>query len=89
MKSLMRGYSEAYAEDMDFLNNIIWPKVYKLAFCHDSISCMKYPASHPFPVKRGSDFEHVGQVFDGNGLARAEHIALLKKTPVNKDCTPH
>lgn len=76
-------------QDMDFLNIHVWPLVEsKYAFCSDSVSCDRYPSSHPFPVTRGSDWGHVGQVFDGAGKPRTLDIELLKRYPTNANCIP-
>ena len=87
MASLMAGYGAGYHMDMNFLNKVIWPKVQGFAYCHDSVSCKKYPGGHPFPVVR-QGYEHIGQVFNGKGVARASDINVLKKSKVNKDCVP-
>ena len=57
-----------------------------MAFCHDSVSCDKFPRSFPFPVARGADYEHVGQVFDGEGNGRQHDIDKLQESGVNKKC---
>ncbi|ESO10800.1 hypothetical protein HELRODRAFT_167299 [Helobdella robusta] len=52
--------SSSYMSDMDFLNEKIWPRVSKHAFCTDSVSCGRYPNSFPFTEPR-KNFEHIGQ----------------------------
>ncbi len=55
-----QGYREGYMEDIAFMTNAIWPRVNRVAFCHDSVSCAKWVNAFPFPVqRRGAEF--VGQ----------------------------
>ena len=61
-EDLMRPYSENYMEDMEFLNSIVWPLFQENdAYCLDSVSCDKYPSSHPFTLSRKNS-EHIGMV---------------------------
>ena len=83
----MAGYGAGYLQDMSFLERDVWPRVRHVAFCHDSYSCRKYPASHPFPVSRRGA-EHLGQVHDQFSVGRADDIDVLNRTPVNADCVP-
>ena len=87
MAALMKGYGTGYLVDMNFLGKVVWPKVKGSAYCHDSVSCKKYPGGHPFPVVR-QGYEHIGQVFDANGIGRAGDMKILKRSKVNKDCVP-
>ena len=48
------------------------PYVSQLA--HDAYTCHKHPNSKPFPTKRPADFQHVGQVFFGDGTPRQGDI---------------
>ena len=73
---------------MHFLNKHLWPLIKHDAYCSDSYSCSKYQNSHPFPVKRSNDWEHVGQVFDGNGVPRQSDIDIIKNGKLNSDCVP-
>jgi len=81
----MYRYGNGYIEDMNFLGRYVWPRVQTVAYCHDSFSCRKYPASHPFPVERQGT-EHLGQVYDEFSVGRADDINIIKRTPVNVDC---
>lgn len=82
---MMRRYGSGYVEDMYFLRRDIWPKVTHVAYCHDSFSCMRYPASHPFPVARVGT-EHLGQVYDEFSLGRKGDMDIIHRTPVNYKC---
>ncbi len=82
-KEMMRGYNDAYIQDMNFLNRKVWPKVKSNAYCSDSISCDKWPSSHPFPVtKNGPEF--LGAVYDGNGEQVHEDAEII----LNPMCVP-
>jgi len=84
---MMMGYRTAYIQDMQFLANAIWPLVQsRAAYCHDSVSCLNWPASHPFPVARIGT-EHLGQVFDAFGNARDEDLHLLLEHRPIPQCT--
>ena len=87
-REMMNGSRADYLEDMKFLNSVIWPKVQNDAYCSDSVSCLKYPASHPFPVPR-HEYEHVGQVYSDQDLGRPGDIEILKQAGENPNCTPH
>ena len=83
----MRRGREDYLEDMNFLNNVIWPRVQHDAYCLDSVSCTSYPSSHPFPVKRHA-YEHVGEVYGPNDLGRSIDLDILRQAGENVDCVP-
>ena len=78
-QKMMRNIGRGYIDDTNFLNKEVWPKVKDAAYCHDSVSCRNYPRSYPFPVARGADYEHIGQVFDGKGKGRQGDIDILKR----------
>jgi len=82
----MSPYGAGYIQDMNFLGQRVWPRVRNVAYCHDSFSCQKYPASHPFPVARQGT-EHLGQVYDQFSVGRPGDINKLKITQVNANCT--
>ncbi len=46
---------------------IIWRSVHTRAYCHDSVSCWKMEASHPFPV-RSQQGEYLGRTYGPYGL---------------------
>jgi hypothetical protein len=77
MKSLLEQamLSNDYLEDMDFLNNKIWPLASKDVLQHDSFSCDKFGAK-PFPIPRVG-LEHVGSVYI-DGEMRQKDVELLK-----------
>ena len=83
----MSRYGAAYIEDMHFLARDVWPRVQRVAYCHDSYSCRRYPSSHPFPVRRHGS-EHLGEVYDQLSVGRQGDIGILLKAPVNWDCVP-
>ena len=86
-REMMHGSRTDYLEDMNFLNSYIWPKVQNSAYCSDSVSCLQFPSSHPFPVPRHG-YEHVGQVVSEHELGRPLDISILKQAGENPDCTP-
>ena len=81
----MSRHTAGYIQDMRFLGREVWPRVKNVSYCHDSFSCRKYPASHPFPVPRQGT-EHLGQVFDQFSVGRSNDVDRIRKTPVNLDC---
>ena len=54
----------------------VWPKpeVRGSNLAHDAYTCTKYPNSRPFPTRRPLDYQHVGQVFWGDGRPRQDDI---------------
>ena len=83
----MFGYRDDYIQDMKFLIDIVWPRVQTKAFCSDSVSCDKFPSSHPYPVARHG-YEFVGEVYDAQGLRRPGDVTLLRQAGVNDLCDP-
>jgi len=88
MPTLVRKWSnrDEYMGDLDFLNTQIWTRsqVKSSQMAHDAYSCHKYPNSKPFPTRRPPDFQHVGQVFFGDGKPRMPDITdflLTNKAP--------
>ena len=73
---------------MQFLGDKVWPLMKDHAYCSDSYSCLDYKSSHVFPIARSQLWEHVGQVFDGEGVPRQSDVDLLKATPLKLDCIP-
>jgi len=84
---VMGKYGAGYLQDMYFLCNVVWPAVQQHAYCHDSFSCDRYPASHAFPVARVGS-EHLGEVYDEFSVGRDVDIDILLKAPVNAKCVP-
>ena len=86
MTVLMKGYKDGYTEDIAFMNNAIWPKVNRFAYCHDSISCNKWINSFQFPVqRRGMDF--IGGVYDQFGDLRQIDMDIVMKTTLPRECS--
>ena len=50
-----------YMQDMDFLNNKVWPMAQQSLMQHDSVSCNKFRGGGAFPTPRVG-WEHVGSV---------------------------
>ena len=78
MTEIVKRWSnkQEYMGDLDFLNQVVWPRpAVKASFlAHDAYSCHKHPDSKPFPTRRPPDFQHVGQVFFGDGQPRRGDI---------------
>jgi hypothetical protein len=47
----------------DFVNDKLWTALSHVAHCHDSVSCHKWPQSHPLSLDRVK-FEFLGQKYD-------------------------
>jgi len=65
---------DKYMADLYFLEQRVWPRVKHSQLAHDAYTCHKHPNSKPFPTKRPADFQHVGQVFFGDGTPRQGDI---------------
>ena len=78
MAAVVRKWSnkDAYMGDLDFLNQVVWPRqsIKESQMSHDAYSCHKYPNARPFPTARPPDYQHVGQVFFGDGRPRQDDI---------------
>lgn len=76
IETLARQYwdHDAYGADLEFLAADVAPLVAREVLAHDSYSCELFGGSRPFPTRRPADFQHVGQVFDGNGRTRGDDI---------------
>jgi hypothetical protein len=61
LRKLMLGYKS----DVEFLKDMIWPVLGNYTMSHDSVSCLTWPGSQPFPVLR-KDNMFVGQYYDAN-----------------------
>ena len=64
---------QGYGGDLQFLNEVVWPRVKHDQMAHDAYTCRKYPNSKPFPTKRPDNYQHVGQVFDARDRSPARH----------------
>lgn len=69
--------NQAYLQDMNFLNKVIWPMAQKSLLQHDSFSCDKFGGGKPFPTLR-IGWEHVGSVYI-NGKMRQGDVDILKR----------
>ena len=77
--------NQAYLQDMNFLNKVIWPMAQKSLVQHDSFSCDKFGGGKPFPTPRVG-WEHVGSVYT-NGKMRQGDMDILKRKGVVRKCT--
>ena len=81
-KALMKGYKNG----LKFLRLEIWPKLKENCFCHDSISCTKWPNAHAFPILR-KDNEFIGQHYDANDqLLDVDNTLLWGREYIQPDC---
>jgi len=83
----MAKYDASYVADMNFLATHVWPRVQSVAYCHDSFSCDRYPASHAFPVTRHAT-EHIGAVYDQLSVMAQVDVDIITKAPVSRQCVP-
>ncbi|CAH1799032.1 unnamed protein product [Owenia fusiformis] len=83
---LSSRYGSNYLEDMNFLNRVVWPKAKNYFYCHDSVSCKKWPSSYPFPVARNGK-EHVGGVYDQYNIPRQGDLDILNLDALPAECT--
>jgi len=62
-----------YGVDQTFLNEVVWPLIANNQMSHDAYNCRKdfgvtpkhltnFEYGRPFPTKRSSNYQHVGQV---------------------------
>jgi len=72
---------QGYGGDLQFLNEVVWPRVKHSQLAHDAYTCRKYPNSKPFPTKRPDNYQHVGQVFDSRDRSRARDINGAPRRP--------
>ncbi len=89
MKSEILGWSsrDEYAADLHFLDQRIWPLVRDKQLSHDSYCCDRYPHTRPFPTRRASTYQHVGQVFDANDNPRLMDIdGFIRGVPIPVSC---
>lgn len=84
------GNKNSYGGDLQFLMTEIWPLVKNNQIGHDAYTCTKYPNSHPFPTKRPTNYQHVGQVFDANDNFRAKDInGFMRGVQIPHQCRKH
>lgn len=86
MKDMLTNVrNQAYLQDMNFLNKVIWPLAQKSLLQHDSFSCDKFGGGRPFPTAR-KGWEHVGSVYIG-GKMRQVDVDILKNA--KQPCVVH
>ena len=79
-----RHLNQAYLQDMNFLNGVVWPIAQKSVFQHDAFSCDKFGGGSPFPSPRVG-WEHVGSVYI-DGKMRQQDVDLLKNADIVEKC---
>ena len=78
---------DEYAADLHFLEDQVWPDIQHAHIAHDSYCCNRFPNTKPFPTKRPATYQHVGQVFDGDGNPRLSDIdGYIRGVPVPSSC---
>ncbi len=76
-----------YMADLHFLDQYIWPDIKGHQLSHDSYCCDRYPNSKPFPTRRYSNYQHVGQVFDEYDRPRLTDIdGFIRGVPIPSSC---
>eukprot|EP00277_Geminigera_cryophila_P044027 CAMPEP_0173082002 /NCGR_PEP_ID=MMETSP1102-20130122/17814_1 /TAXON_ID=49646 /ORGANISM="Geminigera sp., Strain Caron Lab Isolate" /LENGTH=558 /DNA_ID=CAMNT_0013957101 /DNA_START=154 /DNA_END=1830 /DNA_ORIENTATION=+ len=77
--------TNAYLDDMNWLNERIWKEAVKDVLQHDSFSCDKFGGGLPFPSLR-IGWQHVGSVYI-NGEMRQGDVDILKRAKNPWQCT--
>jgi hypothetical protein len=78
---------DEYMADLHFLEQKIWSDIKHKQIAHDSYCCDRYPNTKPFPTKRYSTYQHVGQVFDAHDEPRLMDIdGFIRGVPVPGSC---
>ena len=89
MKELIMAWSnreEGFADQL-FLKSKVWPEVKDKHLSHDAYCCDRYPNTNPFPTRRYKNYQHVGQVFDGEDHPRMTDIdGFIRGVPVPEKC---
>jgi len=81
---------DQYFQDMNFLKEEIWPEIEDKQIAHDSYCCDRYTNARPFPTRRPSTYQHVGQVFDKDDKFRVSDIdGYIRGVPVPRQCRLH
>lgn len=89
MEESLKSWSSknAYADDLNFLQAEVWPKVKSAHVAHDSYCCDRFRHTRPFPSRRPENYQHVGQVFDGADRPRMSDIdGFIRGVPVPSKC---
>ena len=92
MKELVEDWpnKDEYGADLNFLETIVYPLVQHRSLMHDSYCCDRFPGSRPFPSKRYPNYQHVGQVFDSQDVARLTDIdGFIRGVPIPSSCRKH
>lgn len=83
------GKEFRYDQDQRFLRDVIWQNISHRHVAHDSHCCLLFPRCRPFPTRRPDGFEHVGQVYLGDGMARQGDIDALVTAKAPEVCRLH
>jgi len=87
---LLANFGDQYMDDMRFLDEHIWTPLSTLSqheiYCHDSVSCSRWPGAYPLTTPRRWPGEHVGQVFDAWTRPRQDDVDLLLGADRNSTC---
>jgi hypothetical protein len=69
-------------EGASFLPDLLWPLVEMYALCHDSVSCLKWKNSDPFPVPRtNASAEFVGRTYTQHQEPEASKVVPWTPVP--------
>jgi hypothetical protein len=78
---------DEYMADLYFLEEAIWPDIKNKQISHDSYCCDRFPNTKPFPTKRYTTYQHVGQVFDAHDNPRYLDIdGYIRGVPIPGSC---
>ena len=77
-----------YLTDMNFLNKLVWPIAMKDSLQHDAFTCLEFEGSEGFPVAVDHQGNHVGQVFNAEGVGRPDDIRALLGASQPDACKP-
>eukprot|EP00960_Hanusia_phi_P077328 768678-Hanusia_phi.AAC.1 len=83
LRSSRAKMDDSYLKDMDFLNQILWPKMQYSVLQHDSFSCLRYGA-RSFPSKR-QGWRFVGEVYLNN-MPRQSDVQIIQRAAQPKEC---
>lgn len=78
---------DTYFDDMRFLDKIVWENAESDHIAHDAYCCEQFPHTRSFPTKRYSNYQHVGQRFDGQDNPRMSDIdGLVRDVATPQEC---
>ncbi len=78
---------DEYMDDLNFLEEVIWPDIQHKQMAHDSYCCDRFPNTRPFPTQRSKTYQHVGQVFSHSDEPRLLDIdGFIRGVPIPGSC---